>query len=404
MGVFQRTSPPKHIQGYLFVNKRMTSLQNQNQQPSRLPVKTKDKTNVRAGSRRALGDITGIQTNKPSKPLQQGDGKSRVTRVAARRLTVSAQPEPIQIYEEPMEVEAEKSEPERVFPEGVEDIDSQDFDNPQLCSEYALEMFAYLRQLEGRGSVKAAHLAGCPTNDKMRAVLVDWLVEVQLQFKLLQETLFGTVDIIDRYLAIEGKTVTRSRLQLIGVATMFLASKIEEVYAPACSDFVYITDNAYTEDETKATELRIVKALEFNLSQPVAINFLRRYSKAGDVDVLQHSLAKYSLELSLTDYELVPVPGSKLAAAALCLSLLLLEPQEKQSSEWGETLVYYSGYSKEELKPTVSRLAKTISSAFLKSSNMEAIRTKYRGAKFMKVADLPELKGEVLARLVSKKR
>ena len=26
---------------------------------------------------------------------------------------------------------------------------------------------------------------------------------------------------------------------------------------------------------------------------------------------------------------------------------------------------------------------------------MEAIRTKYRGAKFMKVADLPELKGEV---------
>merc|ERR1711872_630649 len=89
----------------------MTSLQNHNQQPSRLPVKTKDKTNVRAGSRRALGDITGIQTNKPSKPLQVCDGKSRVTRLAARRLTVSAQPEPIQIYEEPMEVEAEKSVP-----------------------------------------------------------------------------------------------------------------------------------------------------------------------------------------------------------------------------------------------------------------------------------------------------
>merc|ERR1711915_513406 len=99
---------------------------------------------------------------------------------------------------------------------------------------------------------------------------------------------------------------------------MFLASKIEEkVYAPACSDFVYITDNAYTEDEIKATELKIVKALEFNLSQPVAINFLRRYSKAGDVDVLQHSLAKYCLELSLADYSLVSVGGSELAAASL---------------------------------------------------------------------------------------
>merc|ERR1711887_438791 len=169
-----------------------------------------------------------------------------------------------------------------VFPEGVEDIDAQDFDNPQLCSEYALEMFAYLRQLEGRGSVKAAHLAGCPTNDKMRAVLVDWLVEVQIQFKLLQETLFTTVDTIDRFLAVEGKTIARTKLQLVGVSAMFLTAKIEEVYAPALSDFVYITDNAYTESEIRQMELRIVRALKFDLCQPIPLNFLRRYSKAGD--------------------------------------------------------------------------------------------------------------------------
>merc|ERR1711942_95185 len=399
MGVFQRTSPPKHIQGYLFVNKRMTSLQNQNQQPSRLPVKTKDKTIVRAGSRRALGDITGIQTNKPSKPLQQGDGKSRVTRLAARRLTVSAQPEPIQIYEEPMEVEAEKSVPERVFPEGVEDIDSQDFDNPQLCSEYALEMFAYLRQLEGRGSVKAAHLAGCPTNDKMRAVLVDWLVEVQLQFKLLQETLFGTVDIIDRFLAIEGKTVTRSRLQLIGVSAMFLAAKIEEVYAPACSDFVYITDNAYTEDEIKQTELKILNALEFNLFQPVSLHFLRRYSKAGDVDVLQHSLAKYALEVGLVEYSLVPVSGSEMAASALFLSLLLLEPEANAQSVWTPTLAFYSGYTRNQLVVTASKLAASIIRISDKNSKLAAVKNKYSSGKFLKVAELQELKGEALAKL-----
>ena len=109
---------------------------------------------------------------------------------------------------------------------------------------------------------------------------------------MLQETLFSTISIVDRFLAVEGRSVTRSKLQLVGVAAMFLASKVEEVFAPACS-----------------------------------IHFLRRFFKAGDVDVLQHSLAKFAIELALVEYELVPVPGSKLAASALCLSLMLLEPQ-----------------------------------------------------------------------------
>ena len=127
----------------------------------------------------------------------------------------------------------------------------------------------------------------------------------------------------------EGLTITRSKLQLVGVAAMFLASKVEEVYAPACSDFVYITDHAYTEDAIKQMEMKILQTLKFNLFEPLSLHFLRRYSKAGDVDVLQHSLAKFAIELALVEYELVPVPGSKLAASALCLSLLLLEPQVK---------------------------------------------------------------------------
>ena len=125
----------------------------------------------------------------------------------------------------------------------------------------------------------------------------------------------------------EGLTITRSKLQLVGVAAMFLASKVEEVYAPACSDFVYITDHAYTEDAIKKMEMKILQTLKFGLFEPLSIHFLRRFSKAGDVDVLQHSLAKFAIELALVEYDLVPVPGSKLAASALCLSLMLLEPR-----------------------------------------------------------------------------
>merc|ERR1711970_418202 len=343
---------------------------------------------TRAGFRNILGDIT-KQQNIPHK-VALVDAKVTTRQAAARRLHA--------------DVVSDGLAAERSLPAGVVDIDEKDLQNPQLCAEYTQDMYAYLRSVEPLSAVKANHLLGCSINEKMRAVLVDWLVEGQIQFKLLQETLFSTISIVDRFLAVEGLSITRSKLQLVGVAAMFLASKVEEVYAPACSDFAYITDHAYTEDAIKQMEMKILQTLKFSLFEPLSIHFLRRYSKAGDVDVLQHSLAKYALELALVEYELVPVPGSKLAAAALCLSLTLLEPQEKQSSVWGETLVYYSGYSKENLMSTVSRLAKTISSSFLKSNKTEAIRNKYRGVKFMKVADLPELKGEVLSRLVARKR
>merc|ERR1711973_1018827 len=361
-----------------------------NQYPPCCPTYTKMAT---ISSRSALGDITKLQ-NIPKKVALADIGAKVVTRqTTSKKLHLDA-----------ALVDNGDASSDRGFPIGVADIDEKDLENPQLCAEYTQDVYAYLRKLEPSSAVRAGHLLGCSINDKMRAVLVDWLVEVQVQFKLLQETLFSTISIVDRFLAVEGRSVTRSKLQLVGVAAMFLASKVEEVFAPACSDFVYITDHAYTEDAIKQMEIKILQTLKFSLFEPLSIHFQRRFSKAGDVDVLQHSLAKYAIELALVEYDLVPVPGSKLAASALCLSLLPLEPKEKEATVWNKTLKFYSGYSKEDLTPTVSRLAQTISASFLKSSKMEAIRNKYRGVKFMKVADLPELKGEALLKLVSRKR
>ena len=65
-------------------------------------------------------------------------------------------------------------------------------------------------------------------NEKMRAILIDWLVEVHLKFKLVPETLYLTVNLIDRYLL--GSPVERSNLQLVGVSALLLASKYEEIY------------------------------------------------------------------------------------------------------------------------------------------------------------------------------
>lgn len=81
----------------------------------------------------------------------------------------------------------------------------------------------------------------------MRAILVDWLIEVHYKFKLLPETLFLTVNLIDRFL--EREAIHRTKLQLVGVTSMLIASKYEEIYAPEVKDFVYITDRAYQKEE-----------------------------------------------------------------------------------------------------------------------------------------------------------
>lgn len=77
----------------------------------------------------------------------------------------------------------------------------------------------------------------------MRSILVSWLVEVHLKFKLLPETLYITVALIDKFCSLA--KVSRSEYQLVGVTAMFIASKFEEIHPPEVRDFVYITDKTY---------------------------------------------------------------------------------------------------------------------------------------------------------------
>ena len=87
---------------------------------------------------------------------------------------------------------------ERVLPPGVKDIDAEDGDNPQLCPEYATETFIYLKQLEKKYNVREDHLADCPTNEKMRLQLINWLAEVQDELEVTPETFYLAVNAVDR--------------------------------------------------------------------------------------------------------------------------------------------------------------------------------------------------------------
>ncbi len=62
----------------------------------------------------------------------------------------------------------------------------------------------------------------------MRAVLVDWLVEVQESFELNHETLYSAVRLVDLYLS--RATVNKENLQLVGTTAMLISSKFEVSY------------------------------------------------------------------------------------------------------------------------------------------------------------------------------
>ncbi|XP_045624571.1 G2/mitotic-specific cyclin-B [Procambarus clarkii] len=332
---------------------------------------------------------------KPAKPRKSLQGVPRVCGKENGRQAVAN----VEKAEEQMDVEevATVEELSIAFSTqclDVEDIDADDGENPQLVSEYVNEIYKYMRELEARSRVRPRYLEGQLVTGKMRTILIDWLVQVHLRFMLLQETLYLTVAIIDRYLQTE-RTVSRNKLQLVGVTAMFIASKYEEMYCPEIGDFAYITDKAYTKMEIRKMEVHILTKLDFNVSYPLPLHFLRRNSKAGSVDAAQHTLAKYLMELCLPEYCMCHYMPSIIAGAALCLSLKLLD-----GSPWTDTLMYYSCYTEEQLMPVMCKMAAIVVKST--TTKQQAVRQKYKAIKQMKISDIPQLQSATLKKLAEK--
>jgi G2/mitotic-specific cyclin-B2 len=183
--------------------------------------------------------------------------------------------------EEEHVLESQEEENTSELPTDVDDIDADDIENTQLVAEYVKDIYYYLYYLEKRHRVSPNFLHEKIVTSKMRAVLIDWLLQVHTKFHLLHETLYLCVQIIDAYL--EAVNVTKMQLQLVGVSAMFVACKYEEMYVPAIEDFVYMTDNTYTKSEIRQMEISILKTMNFMFSKPLPLHFLRRFSKAGRV-------------------------------------------------------------------------------------------------------------------------
>jgi hypothetical protein len=203
-------------------------------------------------------------------------------------------------------------------------LDAEDVDDPLMVSEYVVEIFEYLKELEIATMANPDYMDSQTELEwKMRGILVDWLLEVHTRFRLLPETLFLAVNIIDRFLS--AKIVQLDRLQLVGVTAMFIASKYEEVLSPHVQNFRHVADDGFTEEEILSAERFVLAALNYDLSYPNPMNFLRRISKADNYDIQTRTLGKYLLEIGCLDHRFLAHPPSQVAAAAMYLARLVLE-------------------------------------------------------------------------------
>ncbi len=129
-------------------------------------------------------------------------------------------------------------------------------------AEYCQEIEAHMQATERETQPDPAYMKRqTHVNEQARAILVDWLISTHMKFKLLPETLFITVNLVDRYLSIN--RVERDVVQLVGVAALLIATKYEEIYPPTVKDFIYVTKNTYKRSEILEMERNILFSLEY---------------------------------------------------------------------------------------------------------------------------------------------
>lgn len=220
-------------------------------------------------------------------------------------------------------------------------------------------------------------LAQRDINPRMRSILVDWLVDVTLKFRMRPPTLFMTVALIDRFLS--AREVARGRLQLVGVAALMIVGKYEEIYPPLLKDYVAVCDSAYSKQEVLAMESEMLLAFNFDLNRPSAFVFLEFLRSRAQLDERGFAFARYLLESALVELGHLRFSNATLAAGALFLVNKIFKREA-----WPATLQRASGVPEATAKLAAKELFDVMGRA--EASTLTALRRKFADAAFFEVS------------------
>jgi len=263
--------------------------------------------------------------------------------------------------------------------------DQLDMRDPQSIAEFAQEIYISMKQLEPCFKIDADYLSKIQTEikDTSRAFLVEWIIDVHRKFRLMPETLYVTVNIIDRFLSL--CEIKKSQLHLLGVTALLISTKYEEIYPPELKDLLSVSENKFSKSEVLKMEAKILSTLDFNFSAPSALRFLERFRKLSNTasDDQIFFFAQYLQEISLLDASLLKYKTSEIAAASLILSAKAI----KRINAWNKEMEKNTGYKEEDLKEAiedVKSFAYEVNPKFLST-----LKYKFSKPEYFEVANIP---------------
>uniref|UniRef100_A0AAV1VN71 Cyclin N-terminal domain-containing protein n=1 Tax=Peronospora matthiolae TaxID=2874970 RepID=A0AAV1VN71_9STRA len=256
--------------------------------------------------------------------------------------------------------------------------------SPGMVDEYACAIYKNLRDREHRYHVTEDIFAEQQTvQPQMRAVLVDWLVEVHQRFELEAQTLYLTVNYVDRYLA--QVPVNIQRFQLVGVAALLIASKFEEIYPCDMDDLLYICERSYSKADLVECERDLLNVFAFNLAVPTVSSFLGYFLEQCEEDKLIGQLANLFAECSLLDFGFGAKYEPSIVACACLLAASCYVGNQGPRLVWNYRLVELTGYAIETIIPCTQKLQTILANP----TKLTAVATKYSDKAFGEVACLP---------------
>ena len=228
--------------------------------------------------------------------------------------------------------QSEKEEDDKE--EKVKYFDTSKITNVQIPKDYLNIIYYNLLKEEEKGIEPKADYTYMKRqkeiNDKMRSILIDWIIDVHFKFGFTDETLFMTVSIIDRYLSIN--QTTRLNFQLLGITALMIACKHEEIDLPKIDDFIYITDNAYVKSEVIAMENDVLSKLNFSFLYPSPIKFFEYLSNHFNFSKKHHMMGKYLMESFLLDVKNAKYKPSIISCACSYIVMKFFKMQNYHES------------------------------------------------------------------------
>jgi len=247
--------------------------------------------------------------------------------------------------------------------------------HPEGLTEYMPELYGKLktRECEAKACISSAYMAQQEDiNSRMRAILVDWLVEVHMKYRMGTLSLGLCVQLMDRYL--QAKQVHRKRLQLVGIVALFIASKFEDLHHSSrisLDDLKYISADQFSKEVLARMEVDMLTTLGFDLCSSTVGHFMNLYKQANRCDDDHGFAVQYLIELAFLDMELASQPPSLIAAAATLLSNQLLQ----RDLFWPEGMASYTGYSEDALQAVSQKMRELLAGAA--TSQLNAVYRKF---------------------------